>query len=49
MSKKDWKMVLGPDSDANIPIVDDGEIASTLQLLFGPDSQVRKEWLQNND
>ena len=49
MHKTDWEMVLGGETDTQIPIYDDGKMPETLQLLFGDNSDMRKEWLQKND
>ncbi len=49
MINKDWEMILGGDSTANLlPIVDDGRLKDTLSMLFGNDTTARKEWLQYN-
>lgn len=45
MEREDWEMVLS-NEDCYIPILDDGNMTNTLELLFGPDSNARKEWLQ---
>jgi DNA gyrase/topoisomerase IV subunit B len=45
MVPADWEMVLSGKTDTMIPIVDDGQIAPTLKLLFGEDADARKEWL----
>lgn len=45
MEKEDWLMVL-PNQDLFYPLVDDGKMAETLELLFGPSADARKEWLQ---
>lgn len=47
MVPEDWEMVLSGETDTLIPIVDDGKMRETLELLFGPDPDARKEWLQN--
>lgn len=48
-SKADWKMVLANDKSL-IPITDsDGKMKETLELLFGPSANNRKEWLQSPD
>lgn len=46
MSSEDWTMILFGETDAMIPIIDDGKMDGTLELLFGPDSDKRKQWLQ---
>lgn len=46
LSMKDWEMVLASESAVYIPIVDDGNISTTLKLLFSDDSDARKAWLQ---
>ena len=45
MSKKDWEMILSGQTDTYIPIIDDGSLGVTLELLFGPSADDRKEWL----
>jgi len=49
MSKGDWDIVIAGLDKYSIPIVDDGEIASTLELLFGPSAELRREWLQKTE
>lgn len=46
MSRIDWDMILSGQTDATIPIVDDGDMKDTLKLLFGPSADDRKVWLQ---
>jgi len=46
MDKADWEMILSGKTNTLIPIVDAGEMTTTLELLFGPDANARKEWLQ---
>lgn len=46
MSQQDWEMILSGKTNTLVPIVDEGKIKDTLKLLFGPDADVRKEWLQ---
>lgn len=45
MEEEDWRMVLD-NPECHVPVVDDGNMKSTLELLFGPDADNRKEWLQ---
>jgi DNA gyrase/topoisomerase IV subunit B len=45
MTMEDWEMILSGDTDTMIPIIDDGEMTKTLQLLFSDDVDARKEWL----
>lgn len=45
MNKNDWETVLS-NPDVLIPIIDDGDISPTLELLFGPDADLRKKWLE---
>lgn len=45
MSKQDWEMILSGQTDTYIPIIDDGSMRNTLDLLFGPNADDRKEWL----
>jgi len=46
MHKEDWKMVIAGLDQYSIPIIDDGKITQTLDLLFSNDAEARKEWLQ---
>lgn len=48
MSGKDWEMVL-ESNDTLIPIQDDSNMKGALQLLFGPSSDARKQWLQQEE
>ncbi len=45
MSKIDWEMILSGQTDTYIPMVDDGSLQSTLDLLFGKNADDRKDWL----
>lgn len=46
MSKHDWDIIINGESDCFIPIQDtNGKMAETLELLFSPDVDKRKEWL----
>lgn len=47
MEGEDWKMILN-NPDCLVPIVEDGTIRDTLELLFGPNADRRKEWLQSD-
>ncbi len=47
MVKADWEMILSGETDTLIPVTDDGKMGETLELLFGPDANERKKWLQN--
>lgn len=49
MNTEDWEMILSGKTNTLIPIVNDGNMGDTLELLFGPDSDKRKEWLQKED
>jgi hypothetical protein len=49
MHKDDWEMILSGKTDTYIPIVDDGKLGETLDLLFGPDADARKEWLTSEE
>jgi len=49
MVKEDWEMILSGETDTLIPVQDDGNMKATLKLLFGPDSDVRKRWLQDDE
>ena len=46
MHRNDWDIILSGDTNALIPIIDDGNMKDTLELLFGPSSDNRKKWLQ---
>jgi DNA gyrase/topoisomerase IV subunit B len=46
MHKDDWKLVIAGLQQYSIPIIDDGNITATLELLFGNDAEARKNWLQ---
>ena len=46
MSREDWEMILSGDSDTFIPILDDDKMEDTMKLLFSPDADARKVWLQ---
>lgn len=48
MSKEDWEMILSGQTNTLIPITNDGNMGKTLELLFGPDADRRKNWLQSN-
>lgn len=47
MVKADWEMILSGETNTLVPVVDDGKMKETLKLLFGPDADARKEWLQS--
>ena len=47
MERRDWEMILDGSSDTLIPIYDDGDMESTLSLLFSGDAEARKGWLRN--
>ena len=44
LHKQDWNMIL-TTVDNLIPILDDGSLADVLELLFGPNADLRKDWL----
>jgi hypothetical protein len=46
MERADWDMILNGSTDTLIPITNDEKMEDTLELLFGNDSEARKEWLQ---
>ena len=48
LSKSDWETILNDKNDCFIPIVDDGTLNDTLQLMFGPNADDRKDWLTTN-
>lgn len=45
MSREDWDMILSGKTDTFIPVVDDGKLTGTLDLLFSDNADLRKEWL----
>lgn len=48
MVKADWEMILSGETNTLVPVVDDdGKMKDTLALLFGPNADLRKEWLQS--
>jgi len=47
MARADWDMILSGETDTLVPIVDDHHMKDTLRLLFGPDADARKTWLQS--
>lgn len=47
MVKDDWNMILSGETNTLIPIIDDGNMKDTLELLFGPSADDRKNWLMN--
>ena len=49
MHKSDWDIVIAGLDNYSIPMIDDGEIGQTLELLFGPDAEARRQWLQKSD
>ena len=49
MSMDDWDMILSGKTNTEIPIIDDGKLDDTLELLFGIDADRRKKWLQGTD
>lgn len=49
MSREDWDMILSGKTNTLIPIVDDGKLHETLELLFGPSADDRKKWLQEEE
>lgn len=46
MVKQDWEMILNGETNTLIPVYDDGNLSSTLELLFSNNVEARKEWLQ---
>lgn len=46
MHKDDWEMILSGKTNTLIPLIDEGNMANVLELVFGPDADKRKEWLQ---
>jgi DNA gyrase/topoisomerase IV subunit B len=46
MERQDWEMILDGSTDTLIPIIDDGKMADTLEILFGNNAEVRREWLR---
>jgi DNA gyrase subunit B len=49
MGRQDWEMILSGETNTLTPIVDDGNMKPVLQLLFGPDADARKDWLQGEE
>lgn len=45
LTLEDWEMVLLNGTGELIPFIHDDKMKATLNLLFGPDSNPRKEWL----
>lgn len=48
MEKDDWEMVLNSHQTLT-PITDDSKMRPTLDLLFGPNENARKSWLQTEE
>lgn len=46
MDTADWELVIAGLQQYSIPIIDDGNIPATLELLFSNDAEARKNWLQ---
>jgi DNA gyrase/topoisomerase IV subunit B len=46
LEKIDWQNILA-DKKSFLPIVYDDNLKQTFELLFGPDADERKKWLQN--
>lgn len=51
MEFADWELILSNIDDYLIPIYDDGNLHDILDLMFGDDADLRKEWLsgKNNE
>ena len=49
MGRQDWEMILTGETNTLTPIIDDGNMKPVLKLLFGPDADARKEWLQADE
>lgn len=49
MWKEDWDIVIEGLDKYSIPITEDGNIQNTLDLLFGPDAELRRQWLQKEN
>ena len=47
MNTTDWEMILSGKTNTEIPIIDDGSLDITLELLFGNNADNRKKWLQS--
>lgn len=47
LEKSDWKNAI--QNPSLIPIVDDGNMETTLELLFGESAEARKAWLEQED
>ncbi len=48
MEREDWKMIMDDLNSFLLPIVDDGEMTDTLELLFNDDADARKDWLRGD-
>jgi len=46
MAPQDWKMILSGETNTLIPIQDDDKMVETLELLFSPNAEARKDWLR---
>lgn len=46
MEREDWDIILSGKSDTLIPIDNDSSMSETFELLFGNNTETRKEWLQ---
>lgn len=49
MHTEDWVQVINGLNKYSIPIVDDGHITEVLELLFGPNAEARRHWLQKDN
>jgi len=50
MEREDWEMILSGATDTLIPVVDDGKMEDTLNLLFNKENaDARKEWLRDEE
>jgi DNA gyrase subunit B len=49
MHKEDWEIILANPKQYQMPIQDDGRLKDALRLMFSPDIDARKEWLQQDE
>jgi len=46
MEREDWDMILSGKTNTLIPITNDDDMDETFELLFGNNTEARKNWLQ---
>ncbi len=47
MEREDWDIILSGKTDTLIPITNDNNMDETFELLFGDNTEARKDWLQS--